>query len=673
MSDSANPFAQFSPAPVAANPFAQFAPSAAPAAPVLDKYQQAAADELAKLKGTPADPSYSVPESFFNGAMMGALPTVMAGLTTPFEMIKRGTLDPTDGYAYAKAAENAAKEAGDAAHPWLNTAANLAGGVGTGSTLARAGATFVPQVVAGQAAPGLLRTAAGMAADGGSYGALTGFNSGEGSGRITGALEGGTVGALTGAALPIGVHALTGNPIVSQISARLNPEGFASSQLARALMESGKTPEELQAGLDAATSANQPNYALADALGHSGQRMLTTVTKSPGPGRQAAVDFLDARQAGQSGEVSSALAEALGAPKTAAQVSAGLTSERAADAAANYGAARGSAGAVDVSPAVQAIDSNLTPGVNAVVSPMADLAALPIDGKLQWIRDRLASSTSQLSDFDRVFGVKRQVDSMIGVATRQGDGATVSVLTPIRQQLDDQLAAASKPYAAARDAYRTQSQGIEAVPMGTAAASGRVRAPDAIGQFGGLDPAAQQPFRAGFADPVIAKAESGAFTANAARPLLNTTMQNKLDAFATSPLSAQKLRESLQRSDAMFQTRAKALGNSATVENANDQHASGIDPSALWDAASEGIPGLIRGAVRVGSNFLGGSTPAVRSALGDALLMHGPGADVAGRLAPAIKAQIQRAALARAIAGGLLGGGAAGASNQIETSPNGRH
>lgn len=649
----------------------------APASAPLDKYQQAAADKVAALKAAGVNPAYGPTESFMNGRLLGALPTIMGALETPASMIEHGTFDPTEGYAYAKAQQNALADAGNAAHPYLNGGASLAGGVMTGAGAAKAGLTFVPSVAEGEAAPGLARVAAGMAGDGAAYGGITGFNSGEGSNRLTDAATGALVGGATGGALPIAARSVVANPIVSQLSARLNPEGFASSQLARALLESGQTPEALQGALDNATAAGQGNFALADALGHTGQRMLTTVTKSPGPGRQAAVDFLDARQAGQSGDVAQTLADALGASRTADQTTKALEATRDADAAVNYGAARGSAGAVDVSPAVAHIDSQLTPGVNAIVSPMSDLAALPIDGKLQWIRDRLATDTNQLTDFNRVFGVKRQIDSMIGVAARQGDGATVSVLTPIRNKLDAQLADASPAYAKARDIYAGQSTAINAVPEGTAAASPRVRAADAVDNFNATPADAQQPFRVGFADPVLAKVEATPHTANAARPLLNDAMQTKLGALSLhngpyQPGAENAVEQRLGRSDTMFQTRAKALGGSSTVENMNDQAAGGIEASDLWDVARNPVEGTLRTAGRLAANFLGGSTPAVREALGRALLMHGPDADVAAALGPAVKAQLQRAALARAIAAGSFGGGSGLTANEMQVSRNGR-
>jgi hypothetical protein len=83
-------------------------------------------------------------------------------------------------------------------------------------------------------------------------------------------------------------------PIFANIKARVNPEGYAQSQIARAVTESGQTPAALGQAVQDANAEGQP-FMLADALGNPGQRMLSTVTRAPGEGRTAAVNFLDAR------------------------------------------------------------------------------------------------------------------------------------------------------------------------------------------------------------------------------------------------------------------------------------------------------------------------------------------------------------------------------------------
>src|SRR5437879_6223061 len=59
-----------------------------------DKYQQAAIDERAAVN--PGDAGYT--RRLAHGATLGADSTILAGLETPLEMVKRGTFDPREGY-----------------------------------------------------------------------------------------------------------------------------------------------------------------------------------------------------------------------------------------------------------------------------------------------------------------------------------------------------------------------------------------------------------------------------------------------------------------------------------------------------------------------------------------------------------------------------------------------
>jgi hypothetical protein len=157
-----DPWAKFvpaqQPASSALDPWAQFVPSQpsgatgpawaqAPlydAAAPLDKYQQAAVAErdAANKAGGGDVTSYGLSGQMLNGAMFGALPTVMGALTTPFEMAKHGTWDPSEGYEYAKANQNLALADTNANHPIAGPVANIAGGVLSGAGLANAGLTF---------------------------------------------------------------------------------------------------------------------------------------------------------------------------------------------------------------------------------------------------------------------------------------------------------------------------------------------------------------------------------------------------------------------------------------------------------------------------------------------------------------------------------------------------
>jgi hypothetical protein len=315
-------------------------------------------------------------------------------------------------------------------------------------------------------------------------------------------------------------------------------------------------------------------------------------------------------------------------------------------------------GAVDVSPAVAIADQTLQPGVTRLLSPQTGIADNSIESALTRAKSFLTDGQSNLSDFSQVLQAKKEIDNLI----QSGTPAQQAALIPMRNALDVQLTQASPAYANARDTFAGQSRAIDAVDAGATAAQ-RGRSADTIQAFNGLEPAAQQGFRVGYSDPLIAKAERTAQTANAARPLLNDAQQANLGAMSlhngpSLPGAPDELAARLARSNTMFETRAHALDGSRTADNLADQAEAAIEPSMLLHAASGNIMEVARGAVGAIGRAVSGSTPAVRSALGRALMMSGDNSDVVGALGPAVTSQIKRAALARAIMGGGFGGGA---------------
>jgi hypothetical protein len=281
-------------------------------APAADKYQQAAQEEAASLKAKGINTGGTgggLIRQGMQGATFGGADEIMAGLSTPLEMIKHGTFDPREGYNYAKARENLIMDEARKKNGMLGAAAEVGGAVLSGGGLANAGMTL--------ARPGMgmaSRIGAG-AAEGAGYGAVSGALDGGDSfsDRFAGAGKGALVGGLVGGGIPA-AGALGGavvGPIASNIRARYNPGGVADSQLARALMESGQSGPAVEGAIRQAAQEGQGGFRVADALGNSGQRMLSTVARAPGAGRQQTVDFLEARQAGQGRRVSNALRRAL--------------------------------------------------------------------------------------------------------------------------------------------------------------------------------------------------------------------------------------------------------------------------------------------------------------------------------------------------------------------------
>lgn len=618
-----------------------------------DPYMKRAREEYAadKARGIPVEQGAT--RRALQGMTLGTADEILAAMTTPLEMIKRGTFNPVEGYRSAKAAEDVSLEEARKNSGVLGDIAEIGGGVMTGVGLGGAGLTAARAL---PATAGILPRMGASAADAAALGGISGFAEGSGlSDRLSGGLQGAALGGLIGgvapAAISLGQQAL--NPIISNIRARLNPEAFARNQVARSVIESGQTPAGLADAVRQASDEGQGMFTLADAMGNAGQRMLATTARSPGLARTQVVDFLESRQAGQGRRIANILAEGFDSPQTAAQTEARLTAERTAAADRNYGLARQEAGSVDVTPAISEIDATLQPGVTRLLSPQTNIADDSVEGVLRRARSMLTDDRSQVSRFEEAFRVKMELDNLIDRASPTQQ----RVLIPVRNALDRQLEAASEPYAAARNQFRQQSQNIEAVGAGRTAAT-RGRSEDVIPEFRGLRSDQQAAYRSGYVDPLIEQAQGAAFGVNKARPLTSDAFMYESAAIAPMRTQPRMIRQ-VGRENTMFQTRNAATGNSKTVENLNDDAAMGIDPSMIGQILGGNFGGALRSAMSALSNGWNGNTAGVREEVARILLQRGQNMNPASiqRLLDETMRRIETVAnIARQLGRGASGG-----------------
>jgi hypothetical protein len=608
------------------------------AAPAPDKYQQAAIDEQAKLKTAGADEGAGFTRRLAHGATLGADSTIMAGLTTPLEMVKHGTFSPKEGYNYAKARED--QIMGDARKNtgMLGDATEMLGGAVTGGGLAKAGVTAT-RFVAPEA--GLAARSLASAADAGGIGAVSGFNEGNGIGeRLTNAAKGLGTGVAIGGALPVAGAIASGvtAPIFANIKARVNPEGYANSQVARAVSESGQTPQQLGRAVEDANNAGQP-MTLADALGNPGQRMLSTVTRAPGEGRTQAVRFLNERQAGQGERVADILDEGLGTGNTARQTTDQLTARARTESAPLYREA------LDKQPVWNnrmqqffddpATAQGLKEGV--AVQRLESLATGrkfdPNDYAITNFNEAGDPMISGVPNMRTINLIKKGWDQMLEKYRDPTTGRLAldekgRALDQVRRAFLQEVDGLNPAYGKARAAYAGPAQVREAVGVGGDAAS-RGRAADNIARFNALTDQSQQGFRAGYADKRIGKIESTpGVGSNKVQPLTSQKAQQELEALSlhqgpTQPGQAAPMQQRLNREQTMFETRAQALGNSKTTENLADDAAMAVDPHLIGNIISGNWHGAMRNVLNAGHTALTGNTPAVREAVGRMLLDRG--------------------------------------------------
>ena len=605
------------------------------------------------------------------GLSQGTADEAIAVLSTPLEMIKRGTLNPIKGYEYAKAQEDAALDEARNRQGILGSVSELgggvAGGVGIASAIQRAPAAasaagrFAQTLLGGLRGSGNVGSRVGTGiASGATYGGLSGFTEGRGiEDRLTQAAQGAAIGGVLGGGLQ-GI-AEVAKPTLGFVSASIDPKGFAQRQLARGISESGKGARDIIREVAEARQAGQP-FTVADAMGNAGQRQLSVVTRNPGEGRTMAVDFLEGRQAGQGRRIANMLSEGLDATKSAAQARTEMEAARKAGANVNYGAARDAAGAVDPSGAIAKADEFLSPGVSGMMSPRANIADDSVESAVRRARSYLTDGKSVLTDFNAALRSKQELDAMI-------EGAKPTVqrqLIPIRNALDDALAATSQPYANARNTFREQSKAIDAIDAGRNM-SMRGRTEDTIPAFQAMNPEQQAAARIGYADPIIERMQGGAMGVNKAREFTSDAAQAELPAFAVSG-RADPMMRSLGRENTMFETRAQALGGSRTADNLSDNKAMGVSPEIFSNLISGNIPTAIKNLIVRSADTLGGNTPKVREELSRYLLMTANTQNLPADLAKAIATKVKRDEIAnRILRGAYAGTGSATSQAQPRT------
>lgn len=526
----------------------------------------------------------------------------------------------------------AALEANRDAHP----VASIAGEVG---------GAMLPAVASAPAAigKGLVGTMARGAGIGAIEGGLYGSGTGEGlAGRGKNALQDLFLGSIVGGMTPAAVSGVKAGAraVADPLGGALNlgNKGRAYRAVANTVRHSDKSLDDITGDIMQASAQGQPEYRVMDALGTAGQRRASGLVRSGGDSADELAEFLTQRQAGQGDRVGSFVSDAFDvAGTTAKRTEAGLRAGRDATADAAYSAARGNAAPVDIRSAVSAIDDRIG-GMQGV-----DIAGDGIDAKLSRFRKRLIANKTpegvdsiELSDFDRVLGVKQDVQDAIGAAVRAGRNNEARELGKLVSALDEALEGSSDMYRAANDGYRESSRVIDAVGRG-ADMTRPGRYADNIDQFGAMTPDQQSAARVGYGDKLLNKIEANAApTANRAKPLMSPKAVNQADAMAIDP---RLLRDRLARENTMWETQNRAIGGSKTADNMQD-----------IDATSGVVGGIGRAAKSLANMNFGdavvqsvgalapkmtGQNEATRKLLAQALMSQDPNAALGGAMSKA--------------------------------------
>lgn len=583
----------------------------------------------------------------------GAADTLTFGLADELAAAGNAALNPILGtgkegasfserYAANKAQENATDTADADKRTGYRIAGQLTGGVTGGVGLAKAGLSATANAVnAGKTLPGVI---AASAKEGAILGGLAGAGAGEGlEGRATSAATGAAFGGAVGAAAPpviSGVSKVAG-ALSAPLMARLRPDEYANKAIGEGMKRAGMTADDVAAALATAHLDGQDVFTAADAMGNAGQRMLSTVARNPNDERQAVVEALIGRQMDQGRRVAGALQDASGSRMTASQFTDLASRSRSVDAGINYAPVAAETRAINVSEPVAL--------ANRAISPLADISATaqgavptdlaarravetaeatirdPIREAVRQARSYLASDTLTVTNVDKAFRAKTNIDTMIAEATEKGRGGVVQALTPVRDSLDEALARTSPQYARARDAYAAASRPIDAVDTGRGMASPRARTDDTLRSFSLLSPDEQHGARIGYFDPMIAKAESAAGTmTDSARPFIADSMRRELPALA-APGQAPVLGRRLGREAQMSETAKAAMGGSKTADNLADAaEMAKLDPGIMTNLMQGRPIQAILAAASQGANEAKGLPPRVIERIAKVLMETNP-------------------------------------------------
>ena len=294
-----------------------------------------------------------------------------------------------------------------------------------------------------------------------------------------------------------------------------------------------------------------------------------------------------------------------------------------------------------------------------------------IDSKLSSYRSRLAADPApngeisrELSDFDRVLGVKQAIQDDIGAAVRAGRNNEARELGKLLSELDGALEQSSDMYRTANDGFREASKTIDAVDQGQQMSRSSARAADTVPQFQGMTPDQQGAARVGYGDNLLGKIEANTSpTANKAKILQSPKRDAEATAMTVDPdLYGRRL----SRENDMWETQNRALGGSRTADNLEDIADTGEIASGMGGAARSLANLQVGDALAKAGGALApmakGQNEATRELIARALMSNNP----QEALAPALRQDMSSQAMRRILEVMLRNSGREGYSGSVQ-------
>ena len=467
----------------------------------------------------------------------------------------------SENYQQALARQRGEQEQFAAEHPVASTVGSLAGSL---TAAPAAGATAGAATLGRQ-----MLTGAGMGAAGGAAGGLAESQQPGGSARDI--AYGTGIGAATGATLPV-AGGLIGRAVApvargaSNLAEAIAPGLFGNAIENQALRTiAGRQAYDVAAGMPAAgapgglaeqlaagQAAGRP-ITFADVGGANVQGLAGKVARAPGPGRQMAADFLDARDAGAPGRLLddiNTLMVPTGVPTGGADnMLAHLEQQQGAEANRLYGLA----GANNAGPQ-RLVNS---PELDALVQNSG-----PIQNAMNSVRNTLPAYAN-LPDND--MRMLHEAYKVVGNRAQQAVGnPDAYVLGKLQGDFRDALTGANPDYGAALDNFRNYSKQMDAINAGRKIFT---QTPDQISQnLQAMPPDQQRMFRLGAADTMAQQVLGTTSGGNEAlRVVGNQLRQQQLRPLFASDDQFNDFINRATTENQLFRTKQAILGGSQTA------------------------------------------------------------------------------------------------------------
>lgn len=479
--------------------------------------------------------------------------------------------------------------------PIENVLANIAGGLSSGVSLARGGATIVGNI-ANRGLSNLIPRMGAGAVEGGLFGGLSGYFGADGDNQTR------TQEAVDNLPLSMGVGALA-VPAVDLISAILrpvantirsfrDPEGVAEEQLARAMGRDTTTPEQVAARMQQMADDGLNEYRMVDAAGRNTQRLGAMAAKVPSGFRSEVVQDLAARQQGQGDRIAGYVDDALNANNadaygtnqallTARRTNAQPLYEQAyqapvpqgqvfddmmqrqsvveAIAAARRTAAENQVPVTDLFTQIP----NPNPTVRNVPSAIMGPDGNPIM-RQETVNEMLEVPTARGWDF-----IKKELDARVNQLYAANDTTAATAVRDTRNQLRQALSDTIPAYRQALAQYSDDSASLEAIGAGRQLIAAR-NPDEARAIIDQADPANAELTRLGASREIGAKLDNMRSTQDKTQVFDTPNMAAKLDTLVDDPVARAIMDRRMEGEREMVRSSRTLLGGSNTVENLID-------------------------------------------------------------------------------------------------------